>query len=263
MGGGDRELDRLLALAVELTERAAEVHRGGLARQQTFDQKTSATDLVSEVDREAERLIVEGIRTARPRDAILAEEATDRTGTSGVRWLVDPLDGTVNFSRRYPTFAVSIGLEVDGEPVIGVVRDSARGHLFTGVRGRGATRDGVPIRPSEHADLSTALVATGFSYRPEERAAQAEVLRTVLGRIGDIRRGGSAALDLCAVACGEVDAYYEHGVAPWDLAGGRVIADAAGAVVRVMEIGNATLIVAAPPPLMEPLLELLAEAGLA
>jgi myo-inositol-1(or 4)-monophosphatase len=140
-----------------------------------------------------------------------------------------------------------------------VVLDTARDRLFMGVRGGGATRDGDPIRVSELTDLSTALVATGFSYRPEERAVQAEVLRTVLPRIGDIRRGGSAALDLCAVACGEVDAYVETGVAPWDMAGGRVIAEAAGALIRIDVAGD--LAVAAAPGLADALLSLLREAG--
>src|SRR6266702_1146250 len=132
MRGNRANLDELLALAVELSERAADVHRQGLAGSQTFDSKTSATDLVSDVDREAERVIVEGIRQARPDDAVLGEEATDRAGSSGARWIVDPLDGTVNYSRRYPKFAASIGVEIEGTPTLGVVFDTTRRHLFTG-----------------------------------------------------------------------------------------------------------------------------------
>jgi myo-inositol-1(or 4)-monophosphatase len=257
----DPDPDELLPLAVDLARRAAAIHREGLDRRQMYDRKSSATDLVGEVDREAERVIVDGIREARPDDAILAEEATDRSGSSGIRWLIDPLDGTVNYSRRYPVYAVSIGIEIVGHPTVGVVLDTARDRLFTGIRGHRATRDGAPIGVSEREDLATALVATGFSYRAEQRTKQAEVLRAVLPRIGDIRRGGSAALDLCSVACGEVDAYYEIGVAPWDIAGGRVVAEAAGAVVRVEASDGGAFVLAASPALAGPLAALLDEAG--
>lgn len=257
----DAELDRLVALALELAAAGVEVHRRHLDDRQTFDRKSSETDLVSEVDREAERVIVDGIRRARPNDAILAEEATDDEGSTGIRWLVDPLDGTVNYSRRYPMFAVSIGLEFDGAPTVGVVQDSLRGHRYVGIRGRGATRDGRAIHPSGCADLALALVATGFSYQPEHRRHQAAALQTVLPRIADIRRGGSAALDLCAVAAGEVDGYYEAGMAPWDLAAGRVVAESAGAhLVSGTALGG-VFVVAATPALFEPLRSLLDEAG--
>jgi myo-inositol-1(or 4)-monophosphatase len=255
------DLDRLVTLALELASAAVGVHRRGLADRQTFDRKTSDTDLVSEVDREAERVIVDGIRRARPDDAILAEEATDEGGSTGIRWVVDPLDGTVNYSRRYPMFAVSIGLEVDGVATVGVVHDSVRGHRYVGIRGRGATRDGEPIRPSRCADIAQAVVATGFSYRRDRRAVQAEALRTLVPRIANIRCDGSAALDLCLVACGEVDAYFESDVARWDVAAGRVVAAEAGATVRVAEVEGSTGIVAASPELFEPLIGLLAEAG--
>jgi myo-inositol-1(or 4)-monophosphatase len=255
------DVDRLLALAVDLAAAGVEIHRRGLSGRQNFDRKTSDTDLVSEVDREAERVIVEGIRRARPDDAVLAEEATDDAGSTGVRWLVDPLDGTVNYSRRYPMFAVSIGIEVDGVPTVGVVHDSMRDHRFVGIRGRGATRDGEPIRPSSCADVAHAVVATGFSYQRERRASQARALPALLPRIANIRCDGSAALDLCLVACGEVDAYVESDVAPWDVAAGRVIAEEAGATVRVTDIEGGTGVVAAPSGLFDPLLSLLVESG--
>ncbi|HJP67203.1 MAG TPA: inositol monophosphatase family protein [Actinomycetota bacterium] len=255
------DLDELMALAVDLARRAAAVHRAGLERQQTYDHKTSATDLVSDVDREAERVIVEALRAARPEDAVLAEEATEEGGTSGIRWVVDPLDGTVNYSRRYPLFAVSIGIEILGVPEVGVVLDTARDRLFVGRRGGDATRDGAPIRAPGGVDLSQAVVATGFSYRPERRARQAGALEGLLPRIANIRCDGSAALDLCAVASGEVDAYFESEVAPWDVAAGRVVAEAAGVEVVVETVGLTTGVVAAAPDLLGPLMALLRQTG--
>ncbi|HEX9235295.1 MAG TPA: inositol monophosphatase family protein, partial [Actinomycetota bacterium] len=146
---------------------------------------------------------------------------------------------------------------------LGVVFDTTRRHLFTGVRGRGARRDGMPIAASDRSDLSTAVVATGFSYRPERRAVQAKALPLLLPRIANIRCDGSAALDLCAVACGEVDAYFESEVALWDVAGGRVIAEEAGATVLVRETNGVTSVMAAAPALAGSLLDLLTEAGAA
>ncbi|MFN2589348.1 MAG: inositol monophosphatase family protein [Actinomycetota bacterium] len=255
------DLGDLLALAVDAARRAAQVHRAGLERDQHTDVKTSTSDPVSDVDRDAERVIVEAIRRGRPDDALLAEESTDEQGSSGVRWVIDPLDGTVNYISRYPLFAVSIGIEVEGVPTIGVVLDSARDRLYAAVAGRGATRDGEAIRVPEPSDLASAIVATGFSYRSSRRAQQAEALRTVLPRIGNIRCDGSAALDLCAVATGEVDAYFENPVAPWDVAAGRVIAEEAGATVSVRTTGTSTDVLAAPPPLFDALQDLLREAG--
>lgn len=261
MGASDPDLDDLLGLAVDVAKRAAEVHRDGLGRRQIWDSKTSTADLVGDVDRESERVIVESIRRARPDDSILAEEGTNVAGSSRVRWVVDPLDGTVNFSRRFPMHAVSIGVEIDGRPAVGVVLDTARGRLFFAVTGRPASRDGKPIQASAHSELETAIVATGFSYLADRRARQAGALQTVLPRVADIRSMGSAALDLCAVACGEVDAYYEVGPAEWDLSAGRLIAERAGALVRVDEVQGQNVIVAAGPRLAGSLLGLLTEAG--
>ena len=175
--------------------------------------------------------------------------------------MVDPLDGTVNYSRRYPRFAVSIGIEIEKVPTVGVVLDSAADRLFVGIKGRGATRDGDPIRVSDRSALAGAVVATGFSYVRERRALQAEALPKVLSGIANIRCDGSAALDLCAVACGEVDAYFESEVAPWDVSAGRVIAEEAGASVHIEEIAEQTLVLAAPPALVGSLAQLLRDAG--
>jgi myo-inositol-1(or 4)-monophosphatase len=248
---------------VRLAERAAAIHREGRERGFTVGMKSSATDLVTEVDKAAERAIVEGILAERPDDGILGEEGTDRAGTTGVRWVIDPLDGTANYVRGFPSYGVSIGVEVAGEPSVGVVVD-ARGVRTEGVRGAGATQDGRPIHPSSCEDLALAVVATGFGYDPRARERQADVASVVLRGVADIRRSGSAAFDLVAAAAGHVDAYYEVGLAPWDLSGGRAIVEAAGGVVvTVPQPEGKELAIASPPQLLDPLLELLARAGLA
>lgn len=177
--------------------------------------------------------------------------------------MIDPLDGTASYVRGHPGYCVSVGVEVDGEAVVGVVVDS-RGVRTEGVRGAGALRDGRPARPSDRTELATAVLATGFGYDPSARVRQAHVASIVLPRVADIRRMGSAAWDLVAAASGEVDAYYEVGLAPWDLCAGRAIVEAAGGEVRtVPQPDGGELVVASPRQLLEPLLALLAEAGLA
>jgi len=217
---------------------------------------------VTEIDRAGERAIVEGILAARPGDAILGEEGTDREGTSGVRWVIDPLDGTASYVRGYPGYAVSIGIQVEGLPAVGVVEDGL-GRVTVGVAGQGAERDGRPVRPSERTSLAECVLATGFGYDPGMRIMEARTLTDLIGRVADIRRSGSAALDLCAVACGEVDAYYEKHLAPWDTAAGAVIVEAAGCVFRQFDQPDGErLTVASPAGLLEPLLGLLRDAGL-
>ena len=247
---------------MRVAELAAAIHREGRERGFEVSEKSSVADLVTDVDTTAERAIVEGILAERPDDAILGEEGTDRPGTTGVRWVIDPLDGTANYVRGNPGYCVSIGVEVDGEPAVGVVVDSL-GVRTEGVHGVGAVRNGRPVRPSDRQDLAASVLATGFGYDPEARARQAKVAAVVLPRVADIRRAGSAAWDLVAAATGQVDAYYEVGLAPWDLCGGRVIVEAAGGLVRTFAQPNGEeLVVASPPQLLEPLLELLAEGGL-
>jgi len=226
------------------------------------DQKSAVGDLVTEIDKAAERAIVDGILAERPDDAILGEEGTDRSGTTGVRWVIDPLDGTASYVRGYPGYAVSIGIEVDGHPSVGVVVD-ALDRLTVGVAGRGAERDGLPARPSERTSIREAVLATGFGYDPDTRVREARTMAGFIGRVADIRRSGSAAMDLCSVACGEVDAYAELHLAPWDTAAGRVAVEAAGAVFRQIDQPDGeVLTVAVPTQLLEPLLGVLGEAGL-
>ena len=261
---GEPGLVDLLDLAVEAAMRAAEIHRDARGALLRVSEKSSSSDLVTQVDREAEAAIVEAITAARPDDAILAEEGGGRSGESGVRWIVDPLDGTANYVYGYPAHAVSIGVEIDGVLSVGVVHDTSCGSLYTATLGGQASRDGAPIESSGPMDPSTAMVATGFSYDPELRRQQGRTLAALLPQVRDARRSGSASLDLCAVACGTVDAYYEAGVAPWDVAGGIVIARAAGAEVL---FGTARgfpglAVLTGSPSLVPALALLLQEAGL-
>ncbi|HEY2813307.1 MAG TPA: inositol monophosphatase family protein [Acidimicrobiales bacterium] len=257
-------LDELFDIARQLATRASALLLDGLDRDRAeVSTKSSTTDMVTEVDRASERLIVDGILERRPDDGIVGEEGADIAGTSGVRWLIDPIDGTTNYLYRHPGFAVSIAAQLDGITVAGVVRDPVHGDEFGAVRGRGATRNGRAIHVVDHDDLQTALVATGFAYDPEARARQAVVLTHVLPRIRDIRRVGAAAVDLCSVAIGRVNAYYERGLEPWDLAAGELVASESGAIVGSLD-GPARaggVVIAAPRSLFGPLRDLLNTAG--
>lgn len=224
---------QLLALAVDAAHEAGALLRDGRESMAVeVDTKSSPTDIVTELDRASERLITQRLLDARPDDGLLGEEGASRPGTSGVRWVIDPVDGTVNFLYRLPSWAVSIGCEADGEVVAGVVYDVPRDVTWTAVRGGGAFRDGVEVACSTVSTLSGALLATGFSYEAERRAQQATIVAEVLPKVRDIRRLGSAALDLCSTAAGHVDAYYEQGAHAWDLAAGGLIAREAGCRVE-------------------------------
>ena len=224
-----------------------------------LETKISATDMVSDVDRGAEAAVAEVLGRRRPDDAVVGEEGTDRAGSSGVRWVVDPLDGTTIFLFGIPQFSVSIAAEVDGRAVVGVVLDPSRHEVWAAMAGHGAYLNGTRCRaPIGRSTLETALVATGFGYRAERRRWQAQVAATVIPAVRDIRRLGSAALDLCWAGAGRFDAYFEWGLNPWDLAAGALVATEAGSRVEVL---GQRLVVAAPPPLWDPLCELLARAG--
>jgi myo-inositol-1(or 4)-monophosphatase len=260
----------LEALARDVAGAAAEVMADAFrAGHFAIERKSTATDLVTEVDRASERLIVERLRTARPDDAIVGEEGAAVDGSSGIRWVVDPIDGTTNFVYGHPGFSVSIAAELvpgPGRPAVplaGAVVDPLSGEVFSASAGGGATRNGTPLRCSTQDVLGHALVGTGFAYSAERRAGQAEVLTTVLPRIRDIRRVGSAALDLCGVACGRLDAFYERGLGHWDFAAGVLIAAEAGAVVSVAPAGSVpgAFVVAAAPGIDVPFRALLDEAG--
>lgn len=225
--------------------------------------KSSTTDLVTDADLWSENRIAELLHAARPDDAIQCEEGTTVTGTTGVRWVVDPIDGTTNFVYGHPGFSVSIGAELDGEPAVGVIVDPLLGDEFAAALGHGATRNGTPITVSSTTVLSEALIATGFGYQPDRRRRQAEGLVDILPRVRDIRRMGGAALDLASVACGRVDAFFERGLAPWDIAAGVVIVSEAGGRVCDLSGGSPTedLVVAAPEGILAELLSLLRSSG--
>jgi myo-inositol-1(or 4)-monophosphatase len=253
------DLRPLLALAEELAAGAAELSLSRLHQPRTdVRTKATTTDMLTEVDEECERLIVDRIRGARPDDGILSEEGASAEVRSGVRWVIDPIDGTTNYLYGHPGFGISIAVEVDGEVAAGVVHDPVHGERFSATRGGGATRNGEAIAASAETDLGSALVATGFGYTPEGRTQQAELLARLIGSIRDVRRMGAAAVDLCSVACGRVDAYYERGLNHWDLAAGTLIAAEAGATIGELADGT---VIAAPPALFEPLRGLLVEAS--
>ena len=227
--------DDLLALAVTAARAAGALLRERFHAPRTaVDTKTSSTDMVTDADRAAEAMITEGIRSERPDDALLREETGEVPGTSGFRWVVDPLDGTTNFLFGIPHWAVSIACEDAAGAVAGVVYDPLRDELFSAIRGGGAFLNGAPVAVSGAADLSRALIGTGFSYRPEERAAAAALLPTILPRVRDVRRAGAAALDIAWVGAGRIDGFYESGLAPWDRAAGALIAAEAGARIDAM-----------------------------
>jgi myo-inositol-1(or 4)-monophosphatase len=217
--------------------------------------KSSSTDMVSAADRDAEALIQAGLREARPDDGLLAEEGGREEASSGRRWVVDPLDGTTNFLYGIPQWAVSIALEDE----LGVVFDPVRDELFVAERGQGASLNGQSLELAAPPELSTALIATGFGYDPERRGKQGKVAARVLPRVRDIRRGGAAALDLCWLAAGRLDAYYERGPGVWDWAAARIVVEEAGGAVADLEPDPHGL-AAAHPDLAGPLLDLIHEA---
>jgi myo-inositol-1(or 4)-monophosphatase len=253
-------LDQLLAVAVEAANGASAILREGFGQvRQDVGTKSSPTDMVSEMDRAAEAYIDRVLGNRRPDDAVVGEEGTDRSGTSGVRWIVDPLDGTTNYLFGIPAYGVSVAAELDGVAAVGVVIDPSREETWTGVTGRGAQLNGRPIDIlASTGPLDQALIATGFSYSREQRGRQANLIGRVLPQVRDIRRFGSAALDLCWVAGGRVSGYYEWGLQPWDMAAGLLIAQEAGAITGKLSDGT---VVCAPTDLFGPLCELIEPGG--
>jgi myo-inositol-1(or 4)-monophosphatase len=253
-------LDELSAVALDAARGAGAILREAYGRRREHvETKSSPTDLVSEVDRAAESFVTGLLAGRRPGDAILGEEGASREGSTGVRWVVDPLDGTTNYLFAVPAWCVSVAAEWEGRPVVGVIVDPSRDEEWHAVTGRGATCNGAPCQVAAgRSELATALVATGFPYRQDRRAWAGGVVATVLPEVRDIRRFGSAALDLCWVAAGRVDAYYEWGLNPWDMAAGQVLCEEAGARVTLTDTG---MMIAAVPALFEPLRELLQRAG--
>jgi myo-inositol-1(or 4)-monophosphatase len=256
----------LTAIAVQVAEQAAEhvrtrrpeVFGSGVTKSaapQSVSTKSTETDPVTVVDTESETLIRDLLATLRPGDEVLGEEEGGSLEVpAGVRWVIDPIDGTVNFLYGIPAYSVSVGAQVNGRTVAGAVVDVARRTTYSASRGGGAYSDdgSGPIRLQANAidRVGLALVATGFGYGSDRRRVQGGLIASLLPHIRDVRRIGSAALDLCMVAAGAVDAHFEHGLSPWDWAAGSLIAEEAGAIVTVPEAtsrsaaGNVTLAIA-------------------
>jgi myo-inositol-1(or 4)-monophosphatase len=249
---------------IELAERAARAAAAVLLSAyglppEGLGSKSSHTDLVSDADRRAERAIRDLLAAERPDDGLVAEEGSRSEAASGRRWVVDPLDGTINFLYGFPAWAVSVALEDAADLAVGVVLDPVRDECFIAERGagarlRGPDGDALPLRVRDRRELDRALVATGFSYEPARRAAQADVVRRMLPRVRDIRRAGAAALDLAWLAAGRLDAYFERGLQPWDRAAGELLVHEAGGAVAELDGDPRGLVAAATP-------ELLAELG--
>jgi myo-inositol-1(or 4)-monophosphatase len=253
----------LLTLAEAAADEAAAMlaDRRSTGRPGVLATKSSPTDVVTEADRAAEAMITARILADRPADRILGEEGglSEPTGAgreSNVRWIVDPLDGTVNYLYGLPDFAVSIAAEVGGTIVAGVVHAPERREVFTAIAGQGAWlraagQPPVRLRCNTGVHLDRALVATGFGYLAARRKVQGEVVAALLPLVRDIRRAGSAAVDLCSVAAGRVDAYYERGVNYWDFAAGGLVATEAGATLAGLSgrPPGSDLTIAAPQPL--------------
>ncbi len=221
----------LSEFAVELARGAGRLAYDG--RRAHFDvvTKSTPTDMVTDVDRQVEAWLIDTILRRRPDDAILGEEGGGRTGTSGVRWILDPIDGTVNFVLGIAQYAVSVAVEIDSRVQAGAVYNPEADELFTAVEGAGAFLNGRRLSGPRAVPLERAVVGTGFGYARPRRAAQATVAAALLDQVADIRRQGSASLDLCALAAGRLDAYYEVGLNPWDWSAGLLVAVEAGCAV--------------------------------
>lgn len=224
--------ENLLDLATRAARAAGDVLRErSTAPVLGVSSKSTPTDLVSDADREAERVLIETISGERPGDGFLTEESDERPSASGVRWVLDPLDATINFLYRIPWWCVSVAVEDGTGTLAGAIYNPSVGEMFTASRGSGAFLNGSQVRVSSRRDIATALIGTGFSYDSDARARQAETVARILPRARDIRRAGSAALDLAHVATARLDGFYEAPMEPWDKAAGLLLVREAGGVI--------------------------------
>lgn len=255
-----------LARRIALEAGALLLDASGSSSRQTLaagaTRKSSRTDLATEADRASETLLRAAILRERPDDGVLGEEEGATEGRSGLTWVVDPLDGTTNFVYGFPGWAVSVAVADGDGALVGVVHDPVRGETFEATRGGGAFLDGERLAVRTPPALGEALVGTGFSYTSQRRHLQAVLLPMVLPAVRDIRRAGAAALDLCSVGAGRLDAYYEAGLKPWDRAAGLLVALEAGArFVELDDVIDTATLVVAPGGLLEELASLLTAAG--
>ena len=257
MPHNDELIADLSELCIELAVEAASTAASGRSHQPTFTSatKSSATDLVAPFDQAAERFIRAQLSTQRPDDGIIGEEESDLTGTSGLTWIVDPIDGTTNFVFGLPAWGCSIAVARGNQLLAGAVHIPAMSETYSATSGQGAGCNGSVIAASATSSFETALIATGFSYHPQRRARQGTTVARLLPQVRDIRRSGSAAYDLCCVAAGTVDGYYEENLSLWDIAAGALIAREAGAQVEYSPSGSRTniAVVASSPDIFESL----------
>lgn len=248
-------------VAVDLAREAGDMAmRGRRSGPVTASTKSSSIDVVTEFDTASERLITDGLTSRRPHDGVVGEEGAEVHTTSGIVWHIDPIDGTTNFFFDIPLWAVSIGAVDDKGPVAGAVYIPGLGEMFSAARGKGAWVNDQPIRPRENSRISDALVATGFSYQIAQRPRHTHRVATMLNEVRDIRRLGAAAIDLCFVAAGRYDAYFEEGLNSWDLVAGQIIATEAGAIVTNFsgDIVTPQQVLASSPSLHQSMIELIA-----
>ncbi|MBD8505369.1 inositol monophosphatase [Hoyosella sp. G463] len=271
------DAESLRVIAEQLASEAADLVRGrraevieGAAPGGAVSTKSTSTDPVTIVDQESEALIRARLATLRPDDTILGEEGGGATSTTGIRWVIDPIDGTVNFLYGIDAYAVSIAAQLDGITLAGAVADVPGHRIYSAARGHGAWQHSpgaapIRLRCTTETRLGHTLVATGFAYDPARRAAQGSIVAQVLPHVRDIRRIGSAAIDLCLLAAGRVDAYYEHGLHPWDWAAASLIAEEAGAVLAIPPADSSgsdgIVTIGAAPGVAEAFQGLLGEAG--
>lgn len=240
-------------MAADVAAIAAALVRQSLGRAAAAGTKSSPTDVVTATDVESEALIRRELLDRCPGSAIIGEELDDQLGANAVRWIVDPIDGTVNFLYDLPVVSVSIAASIEGVTVAGAVADIVRGEVFSAALGTGARRDGHGVSARPTTDLDQSLIGTGFSYSADRRAEQAAILNRLLPATRDIRCMGSAALNLCWVGCGRLDGYYEHDTKLYDYAAGAIIAREGGAHVELPADNQLDLSVAAAPDVFDPL----------
>ena len=249
--------EHLEAVALDVAQLAAQLVRESVGQAAAAGTKSTPTDVVTATDVESESLIRSELLARCPGSTIVGEELADDVGTNAVGWVVDPIDGTVNFLYDLPVIAVSIAATIHGKTVAGAVCDVLRGDVFSAAIDAGARRNGTAIRARTPGSLGDSLIGTGFAYAAERRREQTEILTRLLPQARDIRCMGSAALNLCWVACGRLDGYYEQDTKPYDYAAGALIAAEAGARVEVPAQNQLDLSIAAAPTIFDELLRLI------
>ena len=261
--------EQLRTIALSAAKEAGELLLHGRPHNMQVDTKSSETDVVTEMDRKCERLLVDRLLADRPDDGMIGEEGASRESSSGITWVIDPIDGTVCYMYRQPHWTVSIGAKDEQGGLVGVVHVPSVGETYIGIRGEGAVRIDAHgehrLMRRDRPALGMSLVGTGFGYGSDRRRSQSITLTHVLPVVRDIRRMGAASLDICMVADGRLDAYYERGLSEWDYAGASVVATEAGVQIGGLPgvAAGPDLFIAAPPGLFDELTALLASAGAA